>query len=101
MQSTLARSLRLRDQNLQIDRRQFFEEMEMRGVACSVHFIPIHLHSFYKKKYGYAANDFPVAYSNFQRMLSLPLNPSMTDQQVAVVVEAVLDICGKYQRVAA
>jgi dTDP-4-amino-4,6-dideoxygalactose transaminase len=93
--------LRIHDHQLRIDRNQFIQEMKARGVACSVHFIPIHLHSYYKNKYGYAADDFPIAYSNYQRMLSLPLNPSLTDQQVATVIEAVLDICQKYQRLVA
>jgi dTDP-4-amino-4,6-dideoxygalactose transaminase len=94
-------TLRLNDQTLRINRDTFIEEMKSRGVACSVHFIPIHLHSYYKNKYAFAADDFPVAYDNYRRILSLPLNPSLTDGQVTTVIEAVLDVCHNDQRIAA
>jgi dTDP-4-amino-4,6-dideoxygalactose transaminase len=63
-----------------------------------VHFIPIHLHPYYRKKYGYLASDFPVAFSNFERLLSLPLHPGLTDQDVADVIEAVLDVVQCHRR---
>ncbi|NIL97408.1 MAG: UDP-4-amino-4,6-dideoxy-N-acetyl-beta-L-altrosamine transaminase, partial [Planctomycetales bacterium] len=49
-------------ERLTIDRDRFVEEMKARKIGTSVHFIPIHLHSYYRKKYGYLARDFPVAY---------------------------------------
>jgi len=90
--------LRLRASELTIDRNQFIQEMTARNIGTSVHFIPIHLHSFYKNKYGYQPDDFPVAHAAFQQMVSLPLSPSMSDQDVADVIDAVLDIQGKFGR---
>jgi dTDP-4-amino-4,6-dideoxygalactose transaminase len=63
-----------------------------------VHFIPIHLHSHYAKKYGWQPEDFPVALDNYNRMLSLPLSPKMTDQDVADVIDAVTDIATEFKR---
>lgn len=90
--------LRLRPDALRIDRSRFIEELRIRNIGASVHFIPIHLHPYYREKYGYRPQDFPVAYSNYLRMLSLPLNPRMTEEDASDVIEAVLDIVQRYQR---
>jgi dTDP-4-amino-4,6-dideoxygalactose transaminase len=90
--------LRLRPGVLSITRDQFIEELKCRNLGTSVHFIPIHLHPYYRERYGYKSEDFPIAYSNYTRMLSLPLNPRLSDQDVADVIEAVLDVVEKFRR---
>jgi dTDP-4-amino-4,6-dideoxygalactose transaminase len=90
--------LRLRLEALRIDRNRFIEELTARNIGTSVHFIPIHLHRYYQQKYRYAPDSFPVAWSNYQRMLSLPLNPMLTDQDVDDVIEAVLDVVARFGR---
>jgi dTDP-4-amino-4,6-dideoxygalactose transaminase len=90
--------LRLRPAELSIDRNQFIDEMTARRIGTSVHFIPIHMHSYYRDKYNFHPDDFPVAHTAFQNMLSLPLSPSMSDQDVADVIDAVLDIRQKFAR---
>ena len=72
--------------------------MTARNIGTSVHFIPIHMHSFYRNKYNYVPDDFPVAHAAFQQMLSLPLSPSMSHQDVADVIDAVLDIRATFGR---
>lgn len=89
--------IRIREGHLRIGRDQFVEELAARRIATSVHFIPIHLHSFYGKKYGYRPNDFPVAYDSFQRILSLPLHPRLSDTDVADVIESVSTIVTQFQ----
>lgn len=84
--------IRLQNAALKIGRDEFINRLTRRNIGTSVHFIPIHLHPYYRKKYGYGQTDFPVAYQSFQLMLSLPLNPSMTDQDVADVIDAVCEI---------
>lgn len=85
--------IRLHDDVLSIDRNAFIEQINARNIGTSVHFIPIHLHSYYAKKYGWKPDDFPVALSNYQRMLSLPLSPAMSDEDVADVIDAVQEVC--------
>ena len=84
--------LRLRPEALRIDRDRFITELAERNIGASVHFIPIHLHPYYRDRYGYAPDAFPVAHANYRRMLSLPLNPRLSDQDVADVIEAVRDV---------
>jgi dTDP-4-amino-4,6-dideoxygalactose transaminase len=88
---------------LTIDRDRFIEELTARNIGSSVHFIPIHMHSYYRNRYGWQPNDFPVAHAAFRNMVSLPLSPAMSDQDVADVIEAVLDIRSSFakRRVAA
>ncbi len=93
--------LRLNAQWLGLSRNQFIEELKARNIATSVHFIPVHTHPYYRNKYGYKPNDFPIAYGAYQRMVSLPLCPRMTDQDVEDVIEAVMDVVTKSKSVAA
>jgi len=90
--------LRLNLEMLSIDRDRFIEELEERNVGSSVHFIPVHMHSYYREKYGYRPEAFPVAYANYQRLISLPLHPGLSDAQVERVIQAVTDILVKYRR---
>ncbi|MCP4505096.1 MAG: UDP-4-amino-4,6-dideoxy-N-acetyl-beta-L-altrosamine transaminase, partial [Fuerstiella sp.] len=90
--------LRLNEAQLTIDRNQFIEQLNERNIGTSVHFIPIHLHSHYAKKYSWQAEDFPVALENYNRMLSLPLSPKMTDQDVTDVIQAVTDVATNARR---
>lgn len=90
--------LRLHAERLAITRDQFIEEMTKRNIATSVHFIPIHLHPYYRDKYKLLPDRFPVAVDNFSRMLSLPLNAGMSDDDVLDVIDAVLDIVRVHQR---
>jgi dTDP-4-amino-4,6-dideoxygalactose transaminase len=85
--------IRLDLARLSIDRAQFIDELTARNIGTSVHFIPLHLHPFYRDKYTLKAADFPVADHEFTRMISLPLNPRLTDADVDDVIEAVRDVC--------
>ena len=90
--------LRLNLGALRIGRNQFIDELTALNIGTSVHFIPIHLHSFYQQKYQYQPDQFPVAYQAYQRMLSLPLHPMLTDADVSDVVSAVLDVAQRFAR---
>ncbi len=89
--------LRLHLEALTIDRDRFIQELTERNIGTSVHFIPIHLHPYYRDKYGFTSGSFPVAYGNYRRMLSLPLNPGLTDRDVDDVIAAVLDVVRCHQ----
>jgi len=90
--------LRLNVERLNVSRNQFIEELKARNIGTSVHFIPIHLHPYYRDKYGYQPDDFPVAYREYQRIVSLPLYPRMSDRDVEDVIEAVVEVVKRYRR---
>jgi dTDP-4-amino-4,6-dideoxygalactose transaminase len=89
--------LRLRGDALTIGRDRFIQELTERNIGTSVHFIPVHIHPYYRDKYGFTPDSFPVAHDNYRRMLSLPLNPGLTDRDVGDVIDAVLDIVRSYR----
>jgi len=90
--------LRLVPGVLGIDRDAFIDELRQRNIGTSVHFIPIHLHPYYRDKYGYRPDSFPVAHANYQRMLSLPLSAGLSDADARDVIEAVLDVVRRHRR---
>lgn len=90
--------LRLRLDALTIDRSRFITELAERQIGTSVHFIPLHLHPFYRDRYGYQPESFPQAFGNYQRTISLPLNTRMTDGDVADVISATLDVARTFRR---
>ena len=90
--------VRLNLERLSITREQFIEEMRERRIGTSVHFIPVHTHPYYRDRYGFRAEDFPVAAAEFRRIVSLPLNPRMSDRDVEDVIEAVGDVIEKFRR---
>jgi dTDP-4-amino-4,6-dideoxygalactose transaminase len=91
-------ALRLRPGVLRIGRDRFIQELTARNIGTSVHFIPIHLHPYYRRKYGHKPDDFPVAYDAYQRLVSLPLHPMLSDADVSDVVGAVQDVVRKFSR---
>ena len=89
--------LRVVPELLTIDRDQFIVELNERNVGTSVHFIPTHTMTAYQKL-GWKEGDFPMAEKHFNRIISLPLYPTMTDEQVQYVIDAVRDIVEKYHK---
>ncbi len=80
--------LRLMLDRLSVDRGEVIERLREAGIGSSVHFIPLHLHPFYRDRLGATAEAFPVATREFNRVLSLPLWPGMGDDAVDRVVAA-------------
>lgn len=90
--------LRLRPEALTIDRNAFISELAARNIGTSVHFIPIHIHPYYRDKYKFIPEDFSIAYGSYLRMLSLPVYPRMTPADVSDVIESVLDVVKIFKR---
>ena len=79
-------------------RDRVIEELKQRGVGTSVHFIPLHLHPCYQQGFGYWPGQFPNAEHQFERVVSLPIYPSMTDEDVECVIEALHDVARTFRR---
>ena len=90
--------LRIVPELLTIDRDRFITELNERNVGTSVHFIPVTYMSAYTKRFGFKKGDFPNAEKHFERLISLPLYPTLTEEQSDYVVAAVRDIVEKFHR---
>jgi dTDP-4-amino-4,6-dideoxygalactose transaminase len=75
-------------------RDRVVDELRRRGIGTAVHYLPVHLHPYYRESFGYRRGDFPVAEREFERLISLPLFPAMTEADVERVVRAVEECVG-------
>jgi perosamine synthetase len=92
-------AIKLNEECLSIRRDRFIEELKGRGIGTSVHFIPLHIHPYYRETYGYKPGDFPVAYETYKRIISLPIYAKMSEGDAQRVVEAVRDVVTLYRKV--
>jgi len=83
---------------LKIDRARFIEELRSENIGTTVNFIPLHLHPYYRDRFGFKEGDFPVTERVYEGLISLPIYPKMTEQDLADVVAAVLKIGSYYKR---
>ena len=83
--------LRLGD-DLDMERDVFIERMYAAGIGCSVHYIPLHLHPYWRERYGLTPEQFPHSQKAYERMVSIPLYTAMSDAQVQRVIETVRQI---------
>lgn len=82
--------LRLKPELLRVGRDELVDRLGDQGIGTSVHFIPLHLHSFYRHEYMLRAEDFPIALHEYQCALSLPMHSTMTSQDIGRVMDSVL-----------
>jgi dTDP-4-amino-4,6-dideoxygalactose transaminase len=83
--------IRLKLDRLRIDRAQFISELQERGVSTSVHWMPLHMHPYYRETYGFAPQDIPIAASLYPQIITLPLYPDMSEDDVRQVCDAIKD----------
>jgi len=83
--------LRLADE-LEMERDVFIERMFAKGIGCSVHYIPLHLHPYWRDRYDLRPEQFPHSQKAYERMLSIPLYTAMSDADVQRVIDAVREI---------
>ena len=84
--------IRLHLDRVAVTRAEAIDRLAEAGVGTSVHFIPLHLHPYYRRTYGYAPEDLPVANLQFEREISLPIYPDLSDDEVDYVVERLAGI---------
>jgi perosamine synthetase len=90
--------IRLHLERLTITRNVFMDALQKKGVGCSVHWRPLHLHPYYGETFGWMPDDFPIASREWERLISLPLFPSMSTEEIDHVVESVSSICAAHRR---
>ena len=84
--------VRLNLEHLACDRNKFIEALRAENIGTSVHFIPLHLHPYYRDRFGFAPEEFPSAVGLYERVISLPLYPGLTAADQGDVIDAVTKI---------
>jgi perosamine synthetase len=88
--------LRLDDTLLTADRGQIYSALRAEGIGVNVHYLPVHLHSFYRERFRTGAGLCPRAEQAYEKIISLPIFPGMTDDDVNDVIEAVWKVITSY-----
>jgi perosamine synthetase len=81
-----------------IDRGEVFRALRAEGLGVNVHYVPVHLHPYYRERFGYRGGEFPIAEDAYARLISLPMFHAMTDRDVDDVVVAVKKVMGYFGR---
>lgn len=84
--------IKLRLENLHIDRDTFIKFLNVRGISTSVHFIPFFHFTYYKQNFNLNPGDFPIANRVFNRIISLPLYPMLQDSDVSYIIDTIREI---------
>jgi perosamine synthetase len=90
--------IQLNLEQLRINRREFVELLKRENIGTSVHFIPLHLHPYYRDTFRYRPEDFPTASAVFERIISLPIYPKMNQADVQRVIETVRTLAKTHRR---
>ena len=88
--------IRLDLEKLSAGRGQVFRALRAENIGVNVHYIPVHLHPYYRDRFGYRGGEFPIAEDAYSRLISLPMFHSMSDQDVEDVIEAVKKVVAHY-----
>lgn len=90
--------IRLKLEDLSIDRNDFIEKLKRSGIECSVHWRPLHMHPLYGKRYEWREKHLPNATKMWSQLVSLPIFPSMTASEIDQVVKVVRNLCQAYSK---
>jgi dTDP-4-amino-4,6-dideoxygalactose transaminase len=90
--------IRLELEQLTIDRDRVIELLAEQGIGTSVHFIPLHLHPYWRDRYGYVPESYPRALDAYRRVVSLPIYTRMSDADVERVIATVRQVLLRHSR---
>jgi perosamine synthetase len=90
--------IRLDLKRLTAGREQIFRALRAENIGVNVHYIPVHLHPYYRERFGYKGGEFPVAEDAYERLISVPMFHAMSDLDVEDVIAAVRKVVGAYSR---
>ncbi len=90
--------IQLRTEMLKAGRKEIFEALRAENIGVNVHYMPVHLHPFYRNRFGYNKGDYPKTERYYNRAITLPIFPKMTNDDVTDVIEAVKKVIRYYKK---
>lgn len=88
--------IRIDEKVMGVTRPEFFRALRAEGIGANVHFIPVHLHSSYRRRFGYQGGEYPVAEAAYRSLISVPIFHGMSDHDVEDVIQAIEKVAGYY-----
>ncbi len=89
--------IRIDRQHLTTDRAEIFRALRAENLGVNVHYVPVHLHPYYRERFGYRGGEYPIAEAAYENLISLPMFHAMTDDDVQDVICAVEKVIGVFQ----
>ncbi len=90
--------LRVQSEKLTEERAEVFRAMRAENIGVNVHYVPVHLHPYYRDRFGYKGGEYPIAEDAYHRLISLPLFHGMSDQDSHDVIQAVHKVVTSFRR---
>jgi perosamine synthetase len=90
--------IRVNPAKLNTDRAHIFRALRAENIGVNVHYIPVHLHPYYRERFGYQGGEYPVAEGAYEQLISLPMFHGMSDQDLQDVIEALTKVMSHYTR---
>jgi len=90
--------VRVNPAHLSADRAQVFTALRAENIGVNVHYIPVHMHPYYRDRFGYKDGEYPVAETAYEQLISLPMFHGMTDEDVQDVIDAITKVTNHYAR---
>ncbi len=90
--------IQLRTELFKVGRKEIFEALSAENIGVNVHYMPLHLHPYYQEKFGYKKGDYPKAERYYERAVTLPIFPKMSDEDIEDVIKAVHKVTGYYRK---
>jgi perosamine synthetase len=78
------------------ERAEIFSALRAENIGVNVHYIPVHMHPYYRQRFGYCGGEYPVAENAYETLISLPMFHGMTDQDAENVIDATRKVFGHY-----
>jgi perosamine synthetase len=88
--------IRLDSAELSVRRDEVFRALRAEGIGVNVHYIPVHLHPYYRERFGYRGGEYPIAEDAYRHLITLPMFHGMTDRDVDDVIRAVIKVVDHY-----
>ena len=89
--------IRLEPEKFRVGRGEIFHALRAENIGVNVHYIPVHLHPYYRDRFGYRGGEYPIAESAYEQLISLPMFHGMSDQDVEDVISAVRKTVDQFQ----
>ncbi|MCK4791580.1 MAG: DegT/DnrJ/EryC1/StrS family aminotransferase, partial [Desulfobacteraceae bacterium] len=88
--------IQLRTELLKVGRKEVFQALRAENIGVNVHYMPLHLHPYYQRQFGYKPGDYPKAEGYYEGAITLPIFPKMSDEDAEDVIKAVKKVMDFY-----
>jgi len=90
-------AIQLRTEMLKVGRKEVFEALRAENMGVNVHYVPVHLHPFYRREFGYRKGRYPRAETYYERAITLPIFAGMSNDDAEDVIRAVRKVISHYR----